>query len=161
MTWRLFPLVVMVGALGLGACQPAAPTFTDADRQAIQAASDQFVQYVLAKNWDAQSQLYTEDAVVMPANHAPVVGRAAIRDFMATFPPVTALALTNEEIDGGGDVAYVRGRYVMTLAIEDTPTDTGKYVEIRRRQPDGTWKFAVDMFSSNIPLPPPAAPAKQ
>lgn len=47
-----------------------------------------------------------------------LVGRAAIREFNADFPPLAAFSLTNEIIDGVGDLAYVRGRYRMTLAIE-------------------------------------------
>ena len=29
--------------------------------------------------------------------------------------------------------------------------DEGKFLEILRRQPDGTWRYAVDMYSSNLP----------
>ncbi|MBI2071557.1 MAG: nuclear transport factor 2 family protein [Gemmatimonadetes bacterium] len=144
--------------LGLAACQRAPATLSEADRQAIQAASDQFLQHFQAKDWDALSQLYAEDAVLMPPNHPAVVGRAAIREFTATFPPVVEFSLTNDVIDGIGDLAYVRGRYRMTLAIEGTPTDSGKYIEIRRRQPDGSWKFTADIFNSSVPLPPSGHP---
>ena len=89
----------------------------------------------------------------MPPNQPAVVGRPAIRDFNATFPPVSAFSLTNQVIDGVGDLAYVRGRYRMTLAIEGSAPDSGKYIEIRGRQADGSWKFTADIFNSDLPLP--------
>jgi ketosteroid isomerase-like protein len=40
--------------------------------------------------------------------------------------------------------------------------DKGKYVEIWKKQPDGSWKCAVDMFNSDLPAAPaPAAPARK
>ncbi len=144
--------IATTALLALAACQRAPATLSEADRQAIQAASDQFIQHLQAKDWEALSQLYAEDAVLMPPNQPAVVGRAAIRHFNATFPPVTEFSLSNDVIDGIGDLAYVRGRYRMTLAIEGAPTDSGKYLEIRRKQPDGSWRFMVDIFNSSVPL---------
>lgn len=130
-----------------------AQELSEADRQGIQSVSDRFRQHLLAKNLDSLAMLYTDDAVVMPPNHAPVIGPSAIREFQASYPAVTDVSLNNETIDGRGDLAYVRGRYVM--AVAGGPTDSGKYVEIRRRQPDGSWRIAVDMFSSNLPVATP------
>jgi hypothetical protein len=33
--------------------------------------------------------------------------------------------------------------------------DSGKFVTVVRKQRDGRWLGAVDMFSSDLPLPPP------
>ncbi len=42
----------------------------------------------------------------------------------------------------------------MTLEIEGMPPvqETGKYIEIRRKQEDGSWLLAVDIFNSDTPL---------
>jgi hypothetical protein len=50
-------------------------------------------------------------------------------------------------------MAYVRGTYTMTLAPAGAPeaNDSGKFLEVRYRQPDGRWLIAVDMFSSSQP----------
>jgi ketosteroid isomerase-like protein len=40
----------------------------------------------------------------------------------------------------------------------------GKYIEIWRKQADGSWKILRDVYSSDLPLPAPekpAAPAKK
>jgi ketosteroid isomerase-like protein len=31
--------------------------------------------------------------------------------------------------------------------------DRGKYLEIWKRQADGSWKVALDIFNSDLPLP--------
>jgi ketosteroid isomerase-like protein len=135
------------------ACQPPAETLGTADRHANQAITDTFVQHLLARNLDALAALFVEDAVVMPPNQNAVVGRSAIRQWQADFPPLGEFRAINDVIDGSGNVAYVRGRYVLRLAIAGAPADSGKYVEIRRRQPDGSWRIVIDMFNSNRALP--------
>jgi ketosteroid isomerase-like protein len=55
-------------------------------------------------------------------------------------------------VDGRGDLAYVRGTYVLTIAaMEGQPamTDRGKYVEIWRRAGGREWRIAVDIFNSD------------
>jgi ketosteroid isomerase-like protein len=134
----------------LAACQPAPAALSEADRAAIQEVTDRFLVHIAAKNWDSLSVLYTEDGVIMPPNHAPVRGRAAIKEFGEAFPPLAAFAVTNDVIEGSGTLAYVLGHGVMT--VEGTPPDTFKFVEVRRKEADGVWRMAVDMFSSNLPV---------
>lgn len=46
----------------------------------------------------------------------------------------------------------------MTMAPPGAPgpvKDSGKYVEVRRRQADGRWLVAVDIFNSDVPIPAP------
>ena len=160
----MHPPRLTVGALALVAiasCRPqgsdhAPASLSDADRQAIQSVSDRFRQHLVARELDSLSTLYTEDAVVMPPNHAAITGKNEIRQWQQGYPPIADFALNNEQIEGVGDLAYVRGRYVMQ--VTGAPADTGKFVEIRRRQPDGSWRIAVDMFNSNLAPPEPPKP---
>ena len=152
-TSRLLPITL----LAVSACQPA-PALSEADLQAIQAMTQQFEEHVNAKNWDAVSQLYTEDAVLMPPNAPTVEGRTAIREFFAALPPVAEFSSKDDTIVGLGELAYVYGRYVLSLDLEGSPVDSGKYLDIRRRQADGSWKMSVDIFNSSIPLPTPDSP---
>ena len=143
-------------ALALAACQPQAGPLSDEDVAAIRNSHAAYHEVALGKDWDAVVTYYTTDAVIMPPNQPAVHERDAIRDWYASFPPVTEVALPIVEIDGRGDIAYVRGTYKLTLVIEGAPepiTDTGKNLAIWRRQPDGSWKMAVDTFNSDVPVP--------
>jgi uncharacterized protein (TIGR02246 family) len=114
------------------------------------------MQAVRSEDWAALAALYTEDAVWMPPNQPIIRGRAAIQAWNEASPTYTEFNLTVEEIDGRGDLAYVLGTYSSTIALEGAPEpiqDTGKYIEIRRKQEDGSWLIAVDIFNSDLPLP--------
>lgn len=62
------------------------------------------------------------------------------------------------EVGGAADLGYTIGTYHMTLPDSDGSISEidGKYLTIWKRQPDGSWKVAVDMFNTNGP-PVPAA----
>lgn len=78
---------------------------------------------------------------------------------MTSFPPIGEFRLTAEEVDGRGDIAFVSGTYAMTLTppgASEPIKDTGKYVEIRRKQTDGRGLIAVDIFNSDLPASAPS-----
>ena len=151
------PAVVLLAALGcMPAPAPATKAFTDADRAANVALSARFRDLVMAKSWDSATALYTEGAALLPPNSPTIRGRAGIRAFLGGFPPLSELTLVDDTVIGTGDRAYAIGRYHMTIAMKGSPVDSGKFLDIRERQADGTWLYVADMFSSSIPAP--AAP---
>jgi len=141
----------------LPACAPppaAAPTFTAADETAIDAVVAQALQIANgSQDWDAYAQVYyAPDAVVLPANQPAVSGHAAIGDFLRAFPPMTSFQTEKVDMGGNGDLAYVYGRYHLEMETPDGPVaDDGKYIEIWKRQADGGWKIAYDIFNTDLP----------
>jgi len=147
-------LIVPGLILILAACRVAPPALTDEDKTSIRAAIDSLVANVRARRDSANALLYTENASVMPPNAGIVEGRAAVRGWLTAFPPVSDFTLTPIEIDGRGDLAYVRGTYSFKLVGPDghqVGEDHGKFLEIRRKQPDGKWLIAADIFNSDVP----------
>ena len=145
-------------AFSLAGCNAAPPSLTEAEKASIRSVNDEFSKNFVAGDWDAMMNLYTEDAILMPPGGPSVEGRTAIKAFMGAFPKVTEMSFDLDEVDGRGDLAFVRGSYRMTMEIPGAPapvTDEGKFVEIRRKQADGSWLVAVDIFNSNLPPPPP------
>lgn len=135
------------------ACKVAPPDLSEADRTAIRAATDSFVANQRARRDSATAEMYAEGASLMPPNAGIVEGRAAIRAWLAAFPPMAGFTLTPIEIDGRGDLAYVRGTYSFTLVGPDghqLSEDRGKFVEVRRRE-NGKWLVVIDIFNSDLP----------
>lgn len=153
---RVLRIFLLLMPVALAACQTPGPAgLSKADKAAIEASSRTFVEKANAGDWEALAALYTENAVVLPPNQSAVQGRANLQAWFEAFPPLTDFSLENVEIDGCGDLAFVRGNYKMTLTPEGASPiiDSGKFIEIRRKQADGSWPLARDIFNSDIALP--------
>lgn len=159
----VLPLVVL-----LGGCQ-SKPTagLAEADRASIRQTVDAALKQgkvpanPQVKDWGSYCKLYyAENATLLAANEPAIQGLGAITRFMNTFPPITRFAPRIELIEGDGTVAYVKGTYEMT--IQATPqlavNDKGKYLEVWKKQADGSWKAIYDCFSSDLPMTPPPQP---
>jgi ketosteroid isomerase-like protein len=131
---------------------------SQADVRKIDEATQTAVKAALAKDFATWAALFLDDAVINPPNEPAVKGRAAIRVWLEKFPPITEFKLNNVKVEGREDLAYVLGTYTMTIEPLGAPgpvKDSGKFVTVLRRQPDGRWLAAVDMFSSDLPAPTP------
>ncbi len=150
---RISPVAACVVLLVMAACQPPGPaTLSEEDIAGIEAATQAWLEAVNAGDWAALGATYTEDAVLLPPNEPVVQGRSDIQAWFEAFPPVSDINLETEEIEGLGDVAFVRGSYTLTITPEgmDAVTDTGKFLDVRRKQADGSWLIYRDIFSSNL-----------
>ena len=59
------------------------------------------------------------------------------------------------EVDGCGDIAYGRALWAQTMRIKGVAEpirEEGKILAIFRKQPDGSWLMAVEMWNSDLPL---------
>jgi ketosteroid isomerase-like protein len=153
---RLTLLLLLLSVATLAACNTAKP-LTEEDKAAMRASTDSFNLFFRTDRDSAIAAGFTETAVMLPPNVGIVEGRAAILAFFQSIPAIPDFTGQVIEIDGRGDLAYVRGIYTYTApAVGRIPAyqDHGKFVEIRRRQADGRWLVAVDIFNSNVPPPP-------
>lgn len=143
---------VLCAALALPASALAAD-LDAGDLAGAQALTQAFEKAVNAGDAVAVAALYSDDALLMPP-HAPVLqGPLSIQAFMEEFPKVTDLHCTDMIIQGKDGLVYVAGTYSMTLHPEgaDPIQDDGKYLDVRRKDPDGTWRFVADMFNTSVP----------
>jgi ketosteroid isomerase-like protein len=155
-------VLALVACYGCVRSQPTA--VSDADRAAIHSTVDSTLAIFNAqspKDWAAYARsYYMEDAVSMPTNHPPLVGRAAIAAYESADSEENAVGYKERwqpiEIEGYHDLAYVRGRW-WSWGGGSKP-DSGKYLEIWRRQAAGNWRVARDMYSSDVPSPSPKSP---
>lgn len=150
---KSFAFLILIGipCISVVRCQSSPAPLSKADIRAHHAMSQEFLDRVHAGDWVGLSQMYTEDAVVMQPNQPALVGRAAIRDFWASMPPIKELRFADDGIVGQGDLAYVFGRYWLVFDLPDAPSDEGKYLDVRKRQPDGAWKYVAEMANSSQP----------
>jgi uncharacterized protein (TIGR02246 family) len=168
--------LVILGALALGtACQPAPKTQTSTegaasaaapaglsseDEAAIRAVDAEWARAASAGDAKALTAVYASDATLLPPNE-PVVKGEAVGKYNADMLGALSgpFELSTTVVEGRGDLAYAVGTYRATLTpkkpgAKPLPTEEGKYVEVLKKQPDGSWKIVYDMWSAN------AAPGK-
>src|SRR2546428_717675 len=75
------------------------------------ASLDSFTVYVVQHRDSTAAAMYAENATFMPPNQGMVQGRAAILAWMKTVPPMSHFTASAIDINGRGDLAYVRGTY--------------------------------------------------
>jgi len=101
------------------------------------------------------AQQYAMGARLLAPNFELLEGRDAIeafcKEFIATGAQLSFDLITVHE---SPDLCAAVGRYVMTFP-GDAPDDRGKFIEVWKRQSDGSWQIADDAF--NADLPPAAA----
>ena len=106
---------------------------------------------------DAFMALTTQDVVLMPPGERTLPSREAARSLMADFFGTYAIEIESvslDEIVVAGDWAFVRDTYVSNLTPRsggETMRARGKNVWILRRQADGSWKVARNMWNSSDP----------
>jgi uncharacterized protein (TIGR02246 family) len=129
------------------------------DIAAIRATDSTFAGAFGAGDAAGVAASYLPDAHLLPPNAGPIEGREAIQKFFVGFLSAYQISVTvsADEIEGRGDLAYARGHYTLEGAPKAAGApplhDEGKFVEVLRRQADGAWRYAVDMYSSNLPVP--------
>jgi uncharacterized protein (TIGR02246 family) len=158
-TYRFVALVVLSLFLLPSCAKPPAPAFDlEGAKKGIAEANAKWIDAMKRGDAEAVSQLYMEDAIVLPPNAALVRGRKAIKDEFATmmksWVKLTDMTLVTLEVNGSGDIAYEVGSYAMTFEVPggQTPaSDSGKYLAIWKKQADNTWMYHVDSWSSSQP----------
>ncbi len=95
-----------------------------------------------------------DNAVLLRPDHLPVVGAYAI-DYLIQIND-TGFVLKwqphNAEVSGSGDMGYTYGIYSITPSVADTQL-LGTYLNVWKRQDDGTWKFVANSWNEGIGNP--------
>ena len=160
-------VVAIIACTGSGSSSTSNTTtsattgFTTADSTAIVALIDRLRDVGRTSNWDAWSAEYTSDAVRLPPNAAPVMGKKAIDSAARMTPRFSAFDVKDISVVGNSDLAVATGSFSATAPAgkdasgKATPAihDEGKFMQSLKKQADGSWKVTKDIWNSNLPLP--------
>ena len=138
------------------AVEPGIKALSAEDVAAIKALAVEFDETALVLDRDKLLTFFTEDALLMPPNMPKIQGHAALMEILESYEEVTEHILNFEEIEGYGDIAYARGSWAEEFklkGIEEPIKDKGKLLAILRKQDDGSWRIAIWLWNSELPLP--------
>jgi uncharacterized protein (TIGR02246 family) len=124
-----------------------APARAEDVRKAVESRNRAFVGAFLRGDAKAISELYTEDAKVIPPGGEVVNGRAAIAEFWRKQigTGVKDLTLSTGTVEAVGDLAYEDG--IVKQVAKDGKVITGRYVVVWKRHDGGSWKLHRDIWN--------------
>lgn len=109
----------------------------------------------VARDADALTALWDDDAVLLQPGTPPIIGKAAFHDFMkqavAKSPSVKIVKYVPDlrDIQVAGDVAYEWGYFEAAQKSSDQQAPQSlraKLLRVMKRQPEGSWKFTRVMW---------------
>jgi len=160
---RLAPLALAVLLSGCAQAPPPPPPDTRAaDEKTIRDLETAWVKEFAAKDMDKIVAHYADDGTVLLSNAPTMVGKDAIRAGMkdAVADPKFSLDLKTVKVNvSKDDLSYSQGTYSTSATDPKTKkvmAETGRYVEVYKKQADGSWKIVEDINSPDGP----AVPAK-
>jgi ketosteroid isomerase-like protein len=119
-------------------------------RNAIQKINAEFAELYELRDATGIAAAYVENGAILAPNRNTHHGRLALEDFWrGFFDEIGGTArIEPVEIAGAGDLAYQWATYFLEGGAEP---DAGKFVEIYKRQADGSWKIRLTIFNSDNP----------
>ncbi len=132
----------------------------EADIQAIKDFTEEWEVAYNADDIDKLMSLYADNSLRIPANQPPVIGKEAIRgSFQQEFDEFTHEEEdVLEDVEVSCDLAFARGAWKNILtprAGGESRTVNGNWLEILKKQPDGSWKIIIEMWSDESLVSPP------
>jgi uncharacterized protein (TIGR02246 family) len=132
----------------------------EADIEAIRKIPVDFNAAMSTGNVDKLVSLFADDAVRIPPNNPPFVGKEAIRGLFQQHLDQFTVQSEGVIVDlkVSGDLAFFRGSWNSI----DTPKDggepfkgNGSFVQVVQKQPDGSWKVICNIWSNEQLIFPP------
>ena len=96
---------------------------------------------------------WTDDAIVLPPGLPAVVGKDSLRRYVQSSLEIPGFKIgwtsTEVTLSSDGNLAYLVGRNTVTMDAPDgrTTRTEGRAVTIWRRESDGEWRCAIDIWN--------------
>lgn len=144
----------LMALLFVGCYVDKEPLDTTMDEQAISDMSDARSKAFNEGNAARIAKHFTDDGILMPPGLKSKSGRIAVQKYyQAIFDQYdTELESGYLEIEVSGKLAYGRGYAKVRLTPKcggETTTSEAEYINILKKQPNGSWKTTHDIWNSS------------
>ncbi|MFQ3193158.1 MAG: ketosteroid isomerase-like protein [Paraglaciecola sp.] len=154
MNKRIKTVFIVFILASITACQSHSSGLLAEDRLMIETSSKTWVKTYNQNDWKSLALLFSVNGTMMPPNSPEVRGHEAIATWQNENESGFRIAFDVQEIDGIGDIAFVKGRSCVFIPDGEDAflVDVGKFLEVRKKQSDGTWLIYADVFNSDAAL---------
>lgn len=141
---------------GLAGCrsQPAPAPDLTREEAAIRATDARWLAAAQAHDLERTVSFWSDDVYMMPPGGPPIVGKEALRRYIAGAFAIPDFSISwvadHVWVARSGDLAYAVGTDTIRLSSpEGKPVVArNKAVAVWRKEPDGSWKCAVDIWNA-------------
>lgn len=153
--YRVLSVLALTSLIAGCAGDSKAPLDLETERAALMQASRDWAQAAQEQDTERLLSFWTEDAIVMPPDQPAVIGKPAIREYVAAAGAIPGFTISWEPeratISESGDMGYLieHNRVTMNDAAGAPQTQYGKVVTVWRKDADGAWKCVVDVWNNN------------
>ena len=126
-----------------------------AEGEKVMETSREWSQTVATKDIDKMVSYWADDAFLMQEGQAPLKGKQAIRQMVEESFKIPGFSISwqpeSVEVSDAGDMAYMieNAQVSFNDSTGKAVTIKNKAVTIWRKQPDGSWKNAVDISTAD------------
>ncbi len=154
---KSFSLAALVCVLLVG-CKRPEQFDAAAVTAKIEATNKAYAEVALTGDAARAASYFDENAIILAPNMPMVKGRTGIEKTMEGWMQsgwkMNEFTNTTTSVEGAGDFAIQLGRYFQTFEMDGkVMADTGKFVTVWRKQVDGSWKIAYDIWNTDIAAP--------
>ncbi len=152
---ELFLILATVLVLAASGCAPQVDI--EAERAAVHKFHDECINAALAGDVGVTVSCFAEEGQFLPPNAPPIKGKDAIGEFLSQIVENPSFSGSHEivkvEVSRSGDLAYIHYTYELTLNDPDgnPVTEHGKAIYVLKKQPQGGWKFLIDIWNADPP----------
>jgi uncharacterized protein (TIGR02246 family) len=150
--FRSVAAFMMVTAISISACSQT----NDEVRDKIVKINQQMAKAMVEGNGQATLGFYTKDAVSLPNYGEMVKGIDAIKksndEMMSSGMKVNSMEFNTVMVNTYGNVVSEIGTYKMNATMPGMASpmeDTGKYLTLWEKQPDGSLKIKVETWNTD------------
>ena len=123
----------------------------------VRKAIGRFEESLKAGDMDEVAEMYSGRAIILPPNEEIVKGREAIKNFWKHGNYKYFEFISKEvELSGTANIVYQVVNHSVKYQQEGQEPKVwgpGKFVRIWKKQPDGSWKLHIEMWSLNHAQP--------
>jgi ketosteroid isomerase-like protein len=160
------PLAPVILFAVLAGCSTAPPPLVDKRADAlnqIKAAEEKAIRAFGKHDAGQSASMYASEAALMMTN-MPLVKDRNIRPLLEEImaDPNFSMSFKTDKVEAtkSGDLGYTRGTYTLTMTDPKSKKvlrESGKYLTVYAKQPDGDWKIVDDINNPDAPAVPVSA----
>jgi len=132
---------------------PAQAAGVDANAQGLAKLDDDWSKAAATRDAERVASFYADDAIAYPPGMPVAIGRAAAQRVWASFFVNSTFKISwkTDHASVNGDLGFTSGTYEDSYKGADGKpvAETGKYVCVWKKQKDGRWKAAHDIWNGD------------